>query len=105
MRIIDWISDVCSSDLLTIGGFMAINGDHDARRNAGALLDPRQERKQPVVDAAPAADPRGIDMLRPVRRESRDRGVGVWRAAQIVAVERDDARIVAQPRRQNGRAS
>src|SRR3546814_14667689 len=78
---------------------MAINCDHDARLNAGSLLDPRQERKQPVVDAAPAADPRGIDMLRPVRRESRDRGVGVWRAAQIVAVERDDARIVAQPRR------
>src|SRR3546814_16087946 len=85
-----------------MGGFMAINGDHDARRNAGALLDPRQQRKQPVVDAAPAADPRGIDMLRPVRPESRDRGDGVWRPATLVAVVRYEARIVAPPRRPAG---
>ncbi len=78
---------------------MAIDGDHDARRNAGALLDARQERKQAVMDAASAPDARGIDMLCPVRREGRDRGIGVWRAAQIVAIERNDAGIVTQSRR------
>src|SRR3546814_3348132 len=37
-------------------------------------------------------------MLRLVGREGRDRRIGARRRAEIVAVERDDARIVAQPR-------
>src|SRR3546814_629932 len=70
-----------------IRGFVPEDRDHDAGRDAGVRLDPRQQRQQPVVNPPPAVDPRRVDMLDAIGGKGGDRRIGVGRRAQIVRSE------------------
>src|SRR3546814_10487397 len=51
MRISDWSSDVCSSDLHTLGRFLVGNIDHDGVSVLVDMCEPVGHRHQPVARA------------------------------------------------------
>src|SRR3546814_2084666 len=57
MRISDWSSDVCSSDLHLGGRAVGGRGAAAARRGGALLPDPRPDRPLPGHELADAGDP------------------------------------------------
>src|SRR3546814_1691058 len=77
MRISDWSSDVCSSDLLTADDGAAVRMQHLPRHVAGIVAGEEQEGGRDLVGLAGAAhrgvlaEMRELFLIRPARRIER----------------------------------
>src|SRR3546814_7788848 len=86
LRISDWISDVCSSDLLC---FVPLENQHAFRlQHSEALGKTASQILAPVFTqlSVPRREPRarpGMHQVRRIKSNKPERGVGIWQVAEV----------------------